>query len=71
MIEALDKWIIYSEFVKNPPDYNLLPDPYTITFIDGNILHKAIELAKQDKSINIEIKTLNNKVLLKSLRYSN
>ena len=54
IIEALDKWIIDSEFVKNPPDYNLLPDPYTITFIDGNILHKAIELAKQNKSINID-----------------
>lgn len=51
MIEALDEWILNSEFVKNAPDYNLLPDPYTITCIDGDTLHKAIELAKQDKSI--------------------
>ena len=54
MIEALDEWILNSEFVKNPPDYNLLPDPYTITYIDGNTLHKAIELAKQDKSITLD-----------------
>ena len=38
MIEALDDWIIESEFVKNPPDYDLLPDPYTITYIDGDTL---------------------------------
>ena len=54
MIEALDDWIIESEFVKNPPDYDLLPDPYTITYIDGDILNKAIELAKQDKSITLD-----------------
>jgi|TARA_R100001463_G_scaffold103544_2_gene157903 hypothetical protein len=54
MIEALDEWIIDSEFVKNPPDYDLLPDPYTITYIDGDTLHKAIELAKKDKSITID-----------------
>jgi hypothetical protein len=54
MIEALDEWILNSEFVKNPPDYNLLPDPYTITYINGDILHKAIELAKQDKSITLD-----------------
>ena len=54
MIEALDDWIIESEFVKNPPDYDLLPDPYIITYIDGDILNKAIELAKQDKSITLD-----------------
>jgi len=54
MIEALDEWILNSEFVKNPPDYNLLPDPYTLTDIDGDTLHKAIELAKQDKSITLD-----------------
>jgi len=54
MIEALDEWILNSEFVKNPPDYDLLPDPYTITYIDGDILHKAIELAKQNKSITLD-----------------
>lgn len=54
MIEALDEWLIESEFVKNPPDYDLLPDPYTITYIDGDALHKAIELAKQDKRITID-----------------
>jgi len=54
MIEALDEWLIESEFVKNPPDYDLLPDPYTITYIDGDTLYKAIELAKVDDSITLD-----------------
>ena len=44
MIEALDDWIIESEFVKNPPDYDLLPDRITLDSTHQDYIELLINL---------------------------
>lgn len=54
MIEALDDWILDSEFVKNPPSYDFLPDPAQVKGIDSTKLKTAISIAKRSSEINID-----------------
>ena len=69
-------WIASNLLPKYNENTNSFVEPYLPNYKIG-IMHLAAGIWKNnkdmrlDKSINIEIKTLNNKVLLKSLRYSN
>ena len=54
MIEALDDWILDSEFVKNPPSYDFLPDPAQVKGFDPVKLKTAISIAKRSSDINID-----------------
>lgn len=52
--EALDEWLLNSDFVKNIPDYKHLPNVNTVKNIDTKTLQKAIDIAKKSKEINLD-----------------
>ena len=69
-------WITSNLLPKYDQDKDTFVEPYLPNYKIG-IIHLAAGIWKNgkdmrvDKSIKIEIETLNNKIILKSLRYNN